>query len=127
MKAPGAFKNVTSFHIYPSILFWNDPRNHPISSFDFGSAFTEGMQLDAKIASPTDTMISLRADTDGWMPLGLLEEEKVNVTENQKQAYKQKLQDNADRAAAKRLEVKVAVENRKMHPFLAWLTGVSHA
>jgi hypothetical protein len=127
MKAPGAYKTVTSFHCYPSITYWRDPRGRPISSFDFGAAFTEAMKLDAKIASPTDMMLSVRADEVGWKPLGLIEEEEAAIDPRQRDLYQQQLQQNALSATAKRLEVKQAIESRKLNPLLAWLTGVSHA
>jgi hypothetical protein len=72
-------------------------------------------------------MLSLRKDEAGWEPLGAVEKEKLAITEKQKSEYQEKLGHYSSRATEKRLDVLHELEDRKVHWFLAWLSGVSHS
>jgi len=99
-KGPSAPKKV-GFEYFPSIMMWRDPST--FATFDWSSAVTPGMMLDAKIANPQHVWDSLTANSADWDFRGsMAQPASAPPTEVQKAAYQQALQTNKAAAATRR-------------------------
>ncbi len=90
-----------SFRYCPSILMWEHPAT--FHSFDWLSAVTPGMMLDAKIANPQHVWSSLDNDKTNWTYLGSMAAEQIAATPEQKTAYQAALDANKIAATAARV------------------------
>ena len=70
----------------PSILCWNGPQS--IAGFDFVSAMTAGMMVDAKITTSEQLRLSLEADKLIWVNKGYLDNSEMPARDEN---YKEKL------------------------------------
>jgi len=59
------------YQYFPSILCWKGKPS--ITAFDFASAMTAGMMVDAKIATSEQLRLCMEADKVGWQCLGYLD------------------------------------------------------
>lgn len=90
-----------AFRFCPSILMWAHPAT--FHAFDWLSAVTPGMMLDAKIANPQHVWVSLDNDKTNWTYLGSMAPEEINATPEQKAAYTAAIDANKTAAAAARV------------------------
>jgi len=100
VKGPSAAKKV-GFVYYPSIMMWKDPTT--FENFDWATAVTPGMMLDAKIANPQHVWDSLSAPTANWTYLGsMAQPNAAPPSEAQKQAYQAAVNQNQAAATQRR-------------------------